>query len=186
MIEQHPFVFFLPRIVRRLIIGSFPCFNGHDYGDWFYSGSGRNEFWRLLADVFTMPANSLREKKALCEIHGIALTDIAYRIKRKKNNCADSNLHIVEFNRIGMDACLAAQPEAIFFTSKFVERHFLKIYPDVVSDLHVLISPSPAANRHLASLTEYKQLRAEQIIQSPYEYRQLKYRQALRTELRRE
>lgn len=177
MIEQHPFVYFLPRITHRLIIGSFPCFNGLDYGEWFYSGSGRNEFWRLLSDVFSMPASTLAEKKALCEVHGIALTDVAYRIERRANNCADANLNILEFNHVGIKACLAAQPRKVYFTSRFVERHFLKHYPSIHCESQVLLSPSPAANRHLASLTEYKQLRAANRIASPYEFRRLKYHQ---------
>lgn len=179
MIETHPFVYFVPQVTQRLVIGSFPCFNGHDYGDWFYSGSGRNELWRLLADVFDMPAGTLDEKKSLCETHGIALTDVAYRIERKANNCADANLRILEFNHTGIDACLAAQPRMVYFTSKFVERHFLKHYPHINCDSRILVSPSPAANRHLASLAEYKLLRSSKLINSPYEFRQLKYRQAL-------
>jgi hypoxanthine-DNA glycosylase len=178
VIEQHPFHYFLPQHTQRLIIGSFPCFNGRDYGDWFYSGSGRNEFWRLLGDVFNMPTHTLGDKKNLCERHGIALTDIAYRIERKSNNCADANLRILDINHTGIIACLAAQPRIIYFTSRFVERHFLKHYPQPHCETCVLLSPSPAANRHLASLVEYKQLRATQCINSPYEFRQRKYRQA--------
>jgi hypoxanthine-DNA glycosylase len=179
VIEKHPFPYFLPRFTQRLIVGSFPCFNGRDYGEWFYSGSGRNEFWRLLSDVFNMPAQTLNERKILCEHHGIALTDIAYCIERKANNCADANLRILEINHTGITTCLAAQPRIIYFTSRFVERHFLKHYPQPHCETCVLLSPSPAANRHLASLVEYKQLRAAQRINSPYEYRRLKYRQAL-------
>lgn len=130
-----------------------------------------------------MPTNTLGEKKILCEHHGIALTDIAYRIERKANNCADANLRILEINHTGIIACLAAQPHTIYFTSRFVERHFLKHYPQPPCETHVLLSPSPAANRHLASLVEYKQLRAAQHINSPYEYRRLKYRQALLDDL---
>ncbi len=46
MIEEHPFRYFIPDNANKLIVGSFPCFNGTDYGDWFYSGSGKND-WEL-------------------------------------------------------------------------------------------------------------------------------------------
>jgi hypothetical protein len=32
MIEPHPFGYFLPSKVNKLIIGSFPCFNGRTMG----------------------------------------------------------------------------------------------------------------------------------------------------------
>ena len=41
MTETHPFGYYIPDQADKLIIGSFPCFNGVDYGDWFYSGSGK-------------------------------------------------------------------------------------------------------------------------------------------------
>jgi hypothetical protein len=37
--ELHPFGNFICIDSEVLIIGSFPCFNGTDYGHWFYSGS---------------------------------------------------------------------------------------------------------------------------------------------------
>src|SRR6476661_6783649 len=121
MIETNPFRYFIPSKPQKLIIGSFPCYNGKDYGDWFYSGSGRNHFWQLLSDLCAMPASNQQEKQKLCETKGIALTDIAYRIERKKNNCSDANLSIVELNKNGIDKCLDAGVTNVFFTSKFVE-----------------------------------------------------------------
>src|SRR5687768_13198878 len=102
MTEQNPLRYFLPGKPEKLIVGSFPCFNGKDYGDWFYSGSGKNHFWKLLSDTLQMPASTRKEKMALCERHGIALTDIAYKIERKKNNCSDANLKIIEYNEKGI------------------------------------------------------------------------------------
>ncbi|MEH0154562.1 hypothetical protein V6R21_10490 [Limibacter armeniacum] len=178
-IETHPFGYFLPAFPKTLILGSFPCFNGTDYGDWFYSGSGKNHFWKLLSDIFEMPANTLEEKKSLCEKHGLALTDIAHKIERKKGNCSDSNLRIVEINKEAIERCLASEIEKILFTSRFVERHFLRHFPKVKVPSGILVSPSPAANIHIAGLAEYKQLRADEIVVSPYEYRLLKYRELL-------
>lgn len=179
MIETNPFRYFLPPVAEKLIIGSFPCFNGTDYGDWFYSGSGRNYFWKLLSDILEMPAETRAQKKKLCETRNIALTDIGYKIERKKNNCSDANLRIVEFNKKGIDACLKAGVSAIFFTSRFVEKQFKKNYPDVDLPSYVLLSPSPAANKHIGGMQEFKQLIKDKSIRSPYEYRLLKYREHL-------
>jgi len=70
-----------------LIIGSFPCFNGVDYGDWFYSGSGKNEFWKLLSEIYDSPVNVVEQKKELCIKNKIAITDIALTIERINGNC---------------------------------------------------------------------------------------------------
>ena len=179
MIEKNPFRFFLPAKPQKLIVGSFPCFNGKDYGDWFYSGSGKNHFWQLLSDALDMPATSMKEKMALCEKHGIALTDIAYKIERKLGNCSDANLKILELNRKGIDKCLGSGIKTIFFTSRFVEKHFRKLYPELKLETFLLLSPSPAANMHIGGLINYKEMRLNKKIGSPYEFRLLQYKKLL-------
>jgi hypoxanthine-DNA glycosylase len=177
MIETNPFLYFLPKNADKLIIGSFPCFNGKDYGDWFYSGSGRNHFWQLLSDTLGMSAITKEEKIALCNIHGIALTDVGHKIERTVGNCSDANLRLVEFNKKGIDACLKAGIRSIFFTGKFAEKHFKKNYPANTIPSFVLLSPSPAANMHIGGLNEYKQMIRKKIIRTPYEYRLFKYKE---------
>lgn len=179
MVEVNPFRNFIPPKPDKLIVGSFPCFNGKDYGDWFYSGSGKNHFWMLLSDCFGMPSGTLEEKVRLCTRHHIALADVAYKIERKKNNCSDSNLVIVEFNHEGIEACLKCNLKTIFFTSRFVEKHFLKHYPATGLETLVLVSPSPAANMHIGGLKEFKELISSGRINSPYQYRLLKYKEVL-------
>lgn len=176
-IETNPFVYFLPKKADKLIIGSFPCFNGKNYGEWFYSGSGKNHFWQLLSDMFEMPASTQKEKIAICEKNGIALTDIGYKIKRLKGNCSDANLKIIEFNKKGIDACLKAGITKIFFTGRLVERYFRKNYPSLNIPTYLLLSPSPAANMHIGGLEEYKQLVKNKSVASPYEFRLAKYRE---------
>jgi hypoxanthine-DNA glycosylase len=179
MIETNPFRYFIPQKPKLLILGSFPCFNGKDYGDWFYSGSGRNHFWKLLSDSLGMPALNRKEKQTLCERYGIALSDIAYKIKRKKGDCSDANLHILELNQQGIQKCLDSGIQKVLFTSRFVERHFKRMFPVNSIDTEVLTSPSPAANMHIGGLDEYKKLRSSGRINSPYEYRLMKYRKIL-------
>ena len=178
MTETNPFICFIPKKTRILIVGSFPCFNGRDYGDWFYSGSGRNHFWQLLSDVYGMSSVNAGQKKALCERHGIALTDVAFRIKRKLGNCSDSNLQIIDYNPEGMQKCMDARPKKIFFTSRFVETHFKKNIQTAIPSV-VLPSPSPAANKHIGGLDDYKSLIRLVKIRSTYEFRLLRYRELL-------
>jgi len=180
MIETNPFPYFLPPEADKLIIGSFPCYNGKDYGNWFYSGSGKNHFWKLLSDIFLMPAETRAQKTTLCKKHKIALTDIGYKIERLKNNCSDANLKIIEFNKPSIDACLAKGIKKIFFTSRFVEKHFLKHYPELNIPSYVLVSPSPTANKHIGGLNLYKKLVAKKEIAGTYEYRLLKYKEFLK------
>ena len=177
MIETNPFPYFLPSDANKLIIGSFPCYNGKDYGDWFYSGSGKNYFWKLIAAIFFMPAETLEQKMALCKKHHIALTDIGYQIERLKGNCSDANLRLVTFNKAGIDLCLKADIQKIFFTSRFVQKHFLRNYSHLTIPSYVLLSPSPAANKHIGGLNAYKEMIAQKIIKSTYDFRLLNYRE---------
>lgn len=158
------------------MLGSFPCFNGSDYGDWFYSGSGRNEFWPLLSKVYNAPATTREHKEMLCQAHGIAITDIALKIQRTKGNCSDTNLNILEINKAGIYQCLSAGVKLILFTSKFVEKLFQKHFPEVKLPTYALLSPSPAVNQYLPAREKYKKLLAEGKITSAFEYKLLQYR----------
>jgi len=178
-VETHPHVAFCPPDAITLIVGSFPCFNGVDYGDWFYSGSGRNEFWRLLSDAFGLPAGNLEQKKNLAVKHKIALSDVAYRIMRTKNNCSDSNLLILEYNKAGIESCLLPSVSKVFFTGRFVERKFQKMFPELVISSEVLLSPSPAANRYVGSLSDYKTRLLTGEVRSVYDYKLRDYRMKL-------
>ena len=178
-IETHPFEPFCPPNASTLILGSFPCFNGLDYGDWFYCGSGKNELWRLLSDTFGMPASTLEQKRDLCIQNRLALSDVAYKVIRTKNNCSDVNLRIVEHNKAGILQCLTPTISRVLFTSRFVEKHFKKMFPDFALPTEVLLSPSPAANTYISSLSDYKDMRLGGEIGSIYEYRLADYRRKL-------
>jgi hypoxanthine-DNA glycosylase len=179
MTETNPFPYFIPSRPSILIVGSFPCFNGSDYGSWFYSGSGKNHFWPLLGDVFNMPAGNKKEQMALCEKHGIALSDIAYKIRRLKGNCSDANLKIMEYNTSGIEKCLRSGVESVYFTGNFVQKQFKRLFPSHGLNSHVLLSPSPAANMHIGGLDDYISLKKNSLVNSAYEYRLLKYRELI-------
>jgi G:T/U-mismatch repair DNA glycosylase len=178
-IEIHPFGYFYPKNPQILIIGSFPCYINDNYGEWFYSGSGKNYFWNLLSDVYNLTTDNLLQKEALCQEFGIAITDIALKVERLKMNCSDSNLKILEYNIEAIKECISKGVQKILFTSKFVEKHFNNAIPDNTIPTSVLISPSPQANRYVASIQEYKDLKKSGIIENTYDYRLLKYREIL-------
>lgn len=182
MIEVHPFNYYSPKDADKLIIGSFPCYNGNDYGDWFYCGSGSNDFWKLLSDIFHLPVETKEQMMELCDINHIAITDIAYKIERAKKGCQDSDLKIIEYNTDGITKCLTQNIKHLFFTSKFVEKHFKMVYPNTVIESTVLLSPSPSARRYIGSLPEYKDMLRQGFINSTYDYRLLKYRSAFHIE----
>jgi hypoxanthine-DNA glycosylase len=179
MEEIHPFESFYSENATLLIIGSFPCFNGSDYGDWYYGGSGKNYFWQILSDIYKTTTNTLDQKKELCTLYSISLTDILYKIERRQNNCSDSNLRIIEFNKAGIEKCLTKNLKKILFTSKFVEKHFRKLFPNNLIPTHTLPSPSPTANRAIARMENYIKLRSESSTISTYAYRVLQFKQAL-------
>ncbi len=179
MIEENPFSHFVPSGARKLILGSFPCFNGKDYGGFFYSGSGRNHFWLILSAITGLPVNNIKEKQLLCTKHHIALSDVALKIARKKNNCSDANLDILEYNYKGIHHCLKAGVTQIYFTSRFVETHFKKMLPGVELPFTLLPSPSPAANRHIGGLEQYKELLQKKAVKDVFDFRLQQYRELL-------
>lgn len=179
LIEEHPFPFFLPTEPRALILGSFPCWNGIDYGGWYYNGSGRNYFWELLGEVYQQPTKDSAQQKKLCEREGLAIGDIAKAIYRKKGNCSDANLAIEAWNKEALSICWAVGLKSVYCTSKFVARHFQRQWPEQAVDLQVLPSPSPAANRYLSGLQEYHLWREQRVLNTLYAYRLYRYKSSL-------
>lgn len=145
-IEVHPYKAFIPKNVTVIIVGSFPgkeiTHKTLSEDEWFY-GSKRNQFWKILSGVYQIKLNTKSEKQKLFEEHGIGMVDIFLRIKRKGNNNTDSNLEIVEYNEKAIKQILLNKNiQTIFFTSKFVEKQFLKLFPGTENG-KCLPSPSP-------------------------------------------
>ncbi|HEY5463915.1 MAG TPA: uracil-DNA glycosylase family protein [Hanamia sp.] len=145
-IETHPFKAFIPENAVTMIVGSFP---GKEVthkvitGDeWFY-GSKRNQFWKILSGVYETDLPTRKQKQTLFKKHGIGMADIFLRIKRKDGNNMDSNLEVIEFNDKAIKLILKNHNiKKIFFTSKFVEKSFMKLFPDIKIG-ECLPSPSP-------------------------------------------
>lgn len=147
-IEIHPHKPFVPLNAKVLIVGSFPG-KAHSASpisskkdEWFYA-SKRNQFWNIMRGVYKEELLTTEEKKKLFEKHGIAIADVLLKIRRKENNNLDSNLEIIEYNDKALDKLLKKTNfDAVFFTSKFVEKHFMKLFPQI-KKAECLPSPSP-------------------------------------------
>jgi hypoxanthine-DNA glycosylase len=145
-IETHPFKAFIPENVRVLIVGSFP---GKEVthkilsaDEWFY-GSKRNQFWKIISGVYETNLETKAEKQKLFEKHGIGIVDIFLKVKRRGGNNMDSNLEIVKYNDEAIKEILKNKAiKTIFFTSKFVQKTFLSLFPEVKIG-ESLPSPSP-------------------------------------------
>ena len=162
-IEVHPFKAFIPENATVIIVGSFP---GKDIthktlseDEWFY-GTKRNQFWKIISGVYQIELNTKAEKQKLFTKHGIGIVDIFLRIKRKGNNNTDSNLEIVEYNDKAIEKILQIKNiKRIFFTSKFVEKSFLSLFPEVKIG-ESLPSPSPRyARMSLSEKINYYKLK---------------------------
>jgi hypoxanthine-DNA glycosylase len=145
-IETHPFKPFVPANAMVIIIGSFP---GRDITkkklneeDWFY-GTKRNQFWNIISGVYGMELKTATDKKQLFTAKGIAIADIILQARRNAINNSDTNLEVIAYNDKVIKKILAHTSfKYIFFTSKFVEKHFLKIFPGIKNG-ECLPSPSP-------------------------------------------
>ncbi len=146
LIETHPFTAFISENTEYLIIGSFP---GKDQTNlklseehWFY-GAKRNLFWKIIEQVYETPLQDTTSKQNLFIKAKIGITDVILKAIRTENKNSDTNLKIVEWNYEAIKAVLNSNRiKIIFFTSKFVEKLFRKLFPGVNNTI-VLPSPSP-------------------------------------------
>ena len=145
-IEIHPFTPFIPGNATALILGSFPgreqTQSVPDSRQWFY-GAKRNQFWNIISAVYNKALVSKTDKQELFKKFGIGITDILLKVRRKNNNNQDDNLEIIEYNDKAIKKILRdSKIKSIYFTSRFVETHFRKLFPGI-KHAEYLPSPSP-------------------------------------------
>ena len=145
-IETHPHPAFVPNPLRTLIVGSFPGRPGTLSTDpknqWYYSAL-RSQFWKIMETALQRPLPNKTAKMAELGNLGIGIADILFKIKRKKPTNADEDLEILEYNNVVLEKILTQNPKVkICFTSRFVEKHFKKCFPEHHTT-YLLPSPSP-------------------------------------------
>lgn len=145
-VETHPFEPFIPDDCTVLIIGSFPgreqSQSATEDDRWFY-GAKRNQFWKIISVVYQTELISKSSKQNLFNQYGIGLTDILFKVRRINNSNLDNNLEIIEYNDKAIRLLLKQKTfNTILFTSRFVGKHFEKLFPEV-KNIDYLPSPSP-------------------------------------------
>jgi hypoxanthine-DNA glycosylase len=138
----HPFKPIIDENSQKLILGTFPSIRSFED---FYYGHPRNQFWKILAEVYreSIPVTP-EDKIDFILSHELALWDVIYKCKRRDGNSLDSNLEIVEVAPIGRLLRKYPNIKQIFFTSRTAERIFRKHFKGLKIETDYLPSPSPA------------------------------------------
>jgi len=157
MLETHPFDSFVPLNTKFLLLGSFTGKPAPGY-DWFYT-SKRNQFWPILESVYGLKLATKKSKQQLFSKLKIAISDIIYQCERTKGTNSDNNLVNIVYNIPAIEKILKQNKiEKIFFSSRYVENKFKKLFKSVKIELVTLPSPSPrhAAMTKAEKIKKYK------------------------------
>lgn len=171
MIEIHPFGSFVPPKAKYLLLGSFTTKEAFDDKKkaayvWFYSNGGRNQFWPILQEIYGIKLQTRVEMQQLFTDLHMALADIIYQCERKKTSNLDINLTNIVYALDDITKILKENKiEKIFFSSRFVENTFRRVFKHVISqypeiELITLPSPSPryAQMTKIEKVKRYKEL----------------------------
>ncbi|HYX08522.1 MAG TPA: DNA-deoxyinosine glycosylase [Bacteroidales bacterium] len=150
MIEKHPFRPFIPKDCKILVIGGFPGKESTQekrQDDWFY-GANRNQFWKLLENVYRLELKTKNGKQELFEKAKIGITDLIESCERNENSNSDSNLTNKVYNSMILEIIENNPICKVLFTGKGVNNEFRKhfIVPENI-ELITLPSPSPIYRR---------------------------------------
>lgn len=159
MIEIHPFGDFVPKKVRYLMLGSFVTKPTKPY-EWFYA-NGRNQFWPIMQEVYGQEFKTKDQQQKLFRRLRMALADIILACERRKNSNLDTNLFNIVYNIQGIKTIIGNNKiEKIFFTSRYVENSFRKVFKGLQVETACLPSPSPryATMQKLEKIKLYKTL----------------------------
>jgi hypoxanthine-DNA glycosylase len=151
--ENHPFEPIINQNSKILILGTFPSLDSFKYH--FYYAHKRNQFWKILSEIFDVPLSDDKEKVDFLLKNYIALWDMVQSCERK--NSADSNLKNIMPHDI--PALLSQYPniQKILFTGKKAEQIYMRYFKDLEINTAVLPSPSPAyaAMSYFEKLKQY-------------------------------
>ena len=159
MIETHPYGSFVPPNARYLLLGSFAAKPEPGY-DWFYS-TRRNQFWSILEKIYGFSLTDKKSKQQLFTKLELAVADIISQCERQKNNNSDTNLVNIVYDVDGINKILHQNNiRKIYFSSRYVESQFKRIFKAITIELVTLPSPSPryAAMSKSAKIAKYKKL----------------------------
>ncbi len=136
----HPFDPILFPDTKILILGTFPSLDSFKYD--FYYAHKRNQFWKILHELYKMPAETKEERIVLLKHAKIGLYDIVASCERK--NSSDANLKNCTLTDIPAILKTHSNIELIAFTGKKAAALYHQSYSDLSIRTITLPSPSPA------------------------------------------
>jgi hypoxanthine-DNA glycosylase len=137
---EHPFKPIIYENSQILILGTFPSIKS--FKNNFYYSNPKNQFWKIMSEIFNENFNSENEKIDFLKRKKIALWDIVKSCERK--NSSDSNLKNIKPNDIPNLIKTYKNIKLLAFTSKKAVHLYKKFYPDLNIETIYLPSPSPA------------------------------------------
>lgn len=123
-----------------LILGSFPSIKSFE--EEFYYAHPKNQFWRLLSEIYGAKAETKEKRIELLRGAKIAVWDVIASCERQ--NSSDANLKDAKPNDI--EGLLAKHPniKRILFTGRIAEKLYFKHFSRIGLPATLLPSPSPA------------------------------------------
>lgn len=139
--QVHTIKAFIPKDARILMLGSFPSPKSRETG--FFYGHPQNRFWKVLAAVFNVPVpETIEEKKAMLQMHHIALWDVLASCRIE--GASDSSIKNAVPNNIA-DAVKGTDIRAVFTTGQKAGALYKRYCMEKTNlPLFVLPSTSPA------------------------------------------
>jgi G:T/U-mismatch repair DNA glycosylase len=168
MLERHPYGEFMPKLPRSMIIGSFPIgkftnplrrqeIKPHEL-DFFFGGE-KNLLWRLLGDCFKTSLKNKSQIIELLEREGIALGDVISACRRRQGRASDADLYDIHWNQDLLARINQHGIKKVYFTSRQVEKWFIKLFPQHELQCQLLLSPSAQSARSIGGMPDYKSWR---------------------------
>jgi hypoxanthine-DNA glycosylase len=157
MIETHPFIPFIPKKAKYLLLGSFPGRIKTRVGEWYYE-TERGQFWKIMREVYKRDLKTVKEKVSLMTELKMALSDTICRVERTQNNNSDNNLKVLEYNTKIVEKIIKENDiKRIYFSSRFVESIFKTKFKDLINKypgLELVTLPSSSPRYAKMSLKE--------------------------------
>lgn len=128
---------------KILILGSMPSVVSLERRE--YYGHGRNQFWRIMGDLFGFKANASYEyRKAAITSKGIAVWDVLKSCERKGS--LDQNIQKMEYNDIVGLIRRVPSIQLVVLNGGTAKSVFLKEFKESLPDIKIISlgSTSPA------------------------------------------
>ena len=99
---RHPFVSYIPKDSRFLVLGTFPTHADNSDFDFFY-GNNKNYFWEIMQDVHggrlisNKGTAAVAERQAYLESHQFGISDMLQMCYRKDGRSGDEYLYPIKF-----------------------------------------------------------------------------------------